>query len=205
MLSKESLRALKRYGDTSRVKRAVLQMLAQELAPDETKELRNLFLNIDSTGEGTITFTELKDAIRGAREVGVNGVVEPKTPKTPEPKTPARQLRRAKTEVISHLFDVLDNNGDEQVYYSDFLAATMDVRSQLRQETLRAAFQRLDADDSGTISADDLRRVLGDTFEGVDVEYLIQEADSSSSGEVSYPAFVQLLEECDATPKTSAR
>merc|ERR1740121_229005 len=82
MLSKESLRALKRYGDTSRVKRAVLQMLAQELAPDETKELRNVFLNIDSTGEGTITFTELKDAIRGAREVGVNGMVEPKTTKT---------------------------------------------------------------------------------------------------------------------------
>lgn len=38
----DALRALRHYADTSRTRRAVLQLLAQELAPDETKELRDI-------------------------------------------------------------------------------------------------------------------------------------------------------------------
>jgi len=36
----DALRSLRHYADTSRARRAVLQLLAQELAPEETKELR---------------------------------------------------------------------------------------------------------------------------------------------------------------------
>lgn len=64
--------------------------------------------------------------------------------------------------MIGSLFEVLDANGDEQVYYSDFLAATLDVRKQIRKEAVLSAFHRLDADGSGSISPDDLRKVIGE-------------------------------------------
>jgi len=209
-LGSDALRALRRYADGSRVKRAVLQLLAQELAPDETKELRSLFLSLDGTGRGTITLEQLKDAIRGARdrEGGSSPTASPtaRTEASPmSPKTPASLLRRSKSDVIDVLFHVIDSNSDEQIYFSDFLAATLDVRSQLRQEAVRAAFYRLDADNSGTISAEDLRHVIGETFEGVDVELLIREADLHGSGVIGYNDFIRVLDLHDATPTPTSR
>merc|ERR1740121_2311198 len=201
VLGSDTLRSLRKYADASRIRRAVLQ----QLAPDETKELRATFLELDRTGEGTIRLAELKEAIRGAREGGSptawpGSPTGPTSPMGPiSPKTPASLLRSSKSEVIDRLFHVIDSNSDEQIYYSDFLAATMDVRSQLRQEAVRAAFHRLDADSSGTISADDLRKVIGETFEGVDVELLVREADFAGTGEVGYNDFVRVLEAHDAT------
>jgi len=199
-LGKETLRALKRYADASRARRAVLQLLAQELAPYETRELRQTFLAMDRTGKGTISLSELKDAIRGQREAGSSPMPSPMSAAA-SPKTPAARLRRAGSGVINELFDVLDANGDEQVYYSDFLAAAINTRSIMREESLRSAFHRLDADGSGSISASDLRKVVGDTFEGVNVELLVQEADVSGKGdELDFGGFVRLLEDYDSTP-----
>lgn len=201
-LNKDILRSLRRYADASRVRRAVLQLLAQELAPEETKELRSTFLDLDKSGDGTVRLAELKDAIRGNRD----GDASPAGSASPtSPKTPASLLRRSKSDVIDRLFQVLDSNSDEQIYYSDFLAATMDARSQLRQEAVRAAFHRLDADSSGTISADDLRRVIGETFEGVDVELLVREADTGGTGEVGFNDFIRLLDGRDASVSPVAR
>lgn len=205
VLDKETLRSLRRYADASRVRRAVLQLLAQELAPEETKELRDLFLSMDRSGVGTISLHELKDAIRGNPNEGPLTEEVHEHHGSTSPKTPAARLRRAKSEVISNLFEVLDANGDEQIYYSDFLAATMDARKQLRQEAVMAAFHRLDADGSGSISADDLRRVIGETFEGVNVELLVKEADATQKGELSFDDFLRVLEETDATVSPNLR
>eukprot|EP00931_Biecheleriopsis_adriatica_P103651 TRINITY_DN78453_c0_g1_i1.p1 TRINITY_DN78453_c0_g1~~TRINITY_DN78453_c0_g1_i1.p1 ORF type:complete len:574 (-),score=121.32 TRINITY_DN78453_c0_g1_i1:17-1738(-) len=205
VLDKETLRSLRRYADTSRVRRAVLQVLAQELAPEETKELRDVFLRMDKTGEGTISMLELKEAIRGDNQ----GSPEEQAPEAiapdASPKTPAARLRRAKSEIIGSLFEVLDANGDEQIYYSDFLAATMDARNKLREEAVLSAFHRLDADGSGSISPDDLRRAIGDTFEGVNVELLVKEADAACKGEMDFQDFLRMLEETDATLSPKAR
>merc|ERR1719240_316405 len=88
---------------------------------------------------GTICLRDLKDAIRngGARtptrrrqqlELPTSVGAEPTTPGGASPAgatTPARQLLRAPSGVLSDLFGVLDANGHEKVYYSDFLAATL--------------------------------------------------------------------------------
>jgi len=200
-LGKDMLRSLRHYARSSRTRRAALQVLAQELSPAETRELRETFLNMDRSFDGTISLAELKDAIRGIKEASFrsNG-------SSVSPRTPAAKLRRAHTEVIIHLFDVLDANGDEQVYFSEFLAATMNVKSHFRKDTLRAAFDRFDADRSGTISARDLHNVLGETFEGVSVEILLQEADQHGKGEVTFDDFMKVIEELpDATPTSKPR
>mmetsp|Transcript_82515 Transcript_82515/g.246051 ORF Transcript_82515/g.246051 Transcript_82515/m.246051 type:complete len:589 (-) Transcript_82515:112-1878(-) len=238
VLSRDALRSLQRYADASRVRRAVLQLLAQELGPDETKDLREIFLAIDKSNEGTICLRDLKDAIRSgggrsptrtpsrwkkpaeaasgspsALQVSVSGnflqvptgdSAHGQSPfsgsSVGSPTTPARTLRRAPSGMLDDLFCMLDANGDERIYYSDFLAATMQARSRLREEAVRATFHRLDADGSGSISVQDFRAVLGETFEGVDVEELIKEADPVRRGEITFEGFVQVLEDHDAVP-----
>eukprot|EP00913_Durusdinium_trenchii_P024908 g23381.t1 len=94
---------------------------------------------------------------------------------------------------------------EEQVYYSDFLAATLDVRKQIRQEAVLSAFNRLDADGSGSISPEDLRQVIGETFEGVNVELLVREADAACKGELTFQDFLSLLDSTDASVSPKAR
>jgi len=236
-LSRDALRSLQQYADASKIRRALLQLLAQELAPDETQELRETFLAMDRSHGGTVRLRDLKDAIRsgGSRSpnrrrrpsesVGVNtnsnflqvpfangdaaNAMSPfgsgiSVSSAGSPTTPARTLRRAPSGVLDELFCMLDTNGDEQIYYSDFLAATMQARSRLREEAVRATFNRLDADGSGAISVQDFRTVLGETFEGVDVEELVNEADPVNRGEISFEVFVRVLEDHDAVPTSPA-
>ncbi|CAK9025078.1 Calcium-dependent protein kinase 2 (PfCDPK2) [Durusdinium trenchii] len=237
----EALRALRHYADASRVRRAVLQMLAQdasvgsiqqgsrsvsfyeedlkELAPEETKELRDIFLALDSTGEGTISLSEpwhvttrSSNHPKSARwKIPVNCAYGRREGRgKPLIRTPWIQIFgprpvRPVNEVIGSLFEVLDANGDEQVYYSDFLAATLDVRKQIRQEAVLSAFNRLDADGSGSISPEDLRQVIGETFEGVNVELLVREADAACKGELTFQDFLSLLDSTDASVSPKAR
>lgn len=219
LLSKEALRNLQRYADASKVRRALLQLVAQELTSHETKELRQAFLAIDKTCSGTISLRELKEAIRGhkqRKDAALSSGGDPwsspieadpdsASSECLSPVTPARRLRRANSGKLHEIFGILDANGDEQIYYTDFLAATTNVRSRLREEAVLAAFHRLDSDSSGSIGVEDFRAVLGDKFEGVDVEELVREAAPSGDTGISFETFVRVLEDHDATPSPPSR
>ncbi|CAE8740972.1 unnamed protein product [Polarella glacialis] len=237
-LSRDALRSLQGFRQASRLRRAVLQLLAQELEPEQTAELRETFLAIDRTNEGTICLWDLKEAIRnsaacsptGKRRRAFNfaeetesdfgtpmlasGSLGDSTPCSPSgydslsptscPTSPARTLRRANSKTLSELFSVLDANGDQRIYYSDFLAATMEAQTRLREEAVRATFRRLDADCSGTIGVSDVKAVFGETFNGADVEDFLQEMDPNEDGEFGYEVFARVMSNGDCVPTTPA-
>lgn len=203
-LESHVVRSLKRYSQSSRLHRAILQIMAQELRPEDTRALVDIFHKLDHSNEGVIRLKDLKDAIRGT----ATPKFEAATPKLSAeiskaslvPPTPASQLRRANSESIDDLFHLLDSNGDEQIYYSDFLAATMEIQNTLREDTIHSVFHRFDADRSGTIEAKDLKDVLGDVFEGVEVEQLIEEVTSpSAGGKITYEGFLRVLQSHNIT------
>merc|ERR1712224_2650 len=59
------------------------------------------------------------------------------------------------------------------------------------------AFHRFDVDESGFVTLDNLRTVLGDKFEGESVEQLLGEADTSGDGQISYEDFLEYLQAHD--------
>jgi len=210
-LSRSALRSLSAFSKATKVRRAVLLLLAQELGPEDTLELRQTFLAIDTTSEGTICLRDLKDAIRSSSALSPvknkakqdcsdawSPLAARGSPVSPQSEgemaiemvSPARTLRRANSHTLSELFGILDANGDERIYYSDFLAATIEVRSKLQEETVRAAFRRLDADGSGTISASDFTEVLGDSLATSEVRSFLEQMDPQR-GEMTYAAFLQ--------------
>ncbi|CAK0849880.1 unnamed protein product [Prorocentrum cordatum] len=184
VLRRDLLRSLHCYSEASTVRRAVLQLMARELPPAEAQGLHDTFLALDTCGHGTLSLHDLKRAVRGDAEMS--------------PATPARRLRRADSGVLDELCGMLDANGDDRINCSDFLAAALEGRARGRDcdVLMRATFRRLDADDSGTIGAEDLRAVLGDAFEGtgVEVEALLAEAAPEDPQGLSYAAFVRLLQ-----------
>jgi calcium-dependent protein kinase len=188
VLSAAAIRSISNYAGAPSFRRAVLQLVARELSPNDVTDLRHAFLDMAGDEEGTVRISELKAAIRG--DVSTQCIDS-------DPKTPARRLRRAKTEKLAELFQVMDINGDEQVYYSDFLAATMNQDLNFREEHIRAAFCRLDADNSGAISMDDIQNTIGETFEGVETRLLMRDAGLSPSAQddISFDAFIRAFED----------
>jgi calcium-dependent protein kinase len=194
VLRRDLMRSLHCYSEASKVRRAALQLMARELTLAEAQELQEMFLALDPCGHGTVSLHELKNAIRGGGRAALGA--SPVNAAEMSPATPARRLCRADSGAIDELCGMLDANGDDRISCSDFLAAALDgaARARNRDLVMRATFSRLDADRSGTIGAEDLRTVIGDTFEGAGVEELMAEVAPSDSQGISYPAFVSLLE-----------
>jgi len=203
-LSYDVVVSLGKYMCSSKIKRTTLQLLAQELLPDETSELRDMFLQMDTDKTGTISLSQLKEAIRGFRE----GSSTPRTPHSGMLSLGAAssvctsQTSRDAQQAVAELFDVLDANGDEQVYYSDFLAAASKTRSHLRPEAVRKVFNRLDTDRTGILSASDLYRVVGKNFADVSAHDLLCdfEVTLDGQGSVTFDTFFRMLECHDAVP-----
>jgi len=158
---------LRQFGQASKFKRACLTMMAWSLSNEERAKVREYFVAMDTNKHGTITLGELKAVMIEKFHI-------------PDEETKA-------------VFEALDSNHDDTIHYSDFLAAMLTSRIALHGDLLQTAFKRLDADNSGYITVENLKQVLGDQYQGEDVSNMIKDADLLQDGRVSFDEFVAYL------------
>lgn len=168
-VSPEIVDALRQFGHATKFKRVCLEMMAWSLSNDERSKVRDYFVMMDKSQQGTITLTEL-------REVMVN------------------KFHIADGEV-SEIFHALDTNHDEEIHYSDFLAAMVSTRIAVHDDLLKQAFKKFDVDNSGYITVENLKEVLGEHHEGSEIEGLLAEADFTHDGRISYQEFVAYIKD----------
>lgn len=171
--------SLKQFLQSSRIRRAALQVLALGIDLQQVRDLSNTFLSVDQRNTGTISFSELKDAILAVQKhTGTNE----KTPDSDE---------------FNEIITFLDTYMHEKVTFNDFLAATLQIQTTFFEEDVRRAFNRLDKDQSGTISQADLRSALGDFVECRSNDSLLQESgvQLDNHGELPYDGFRKMLVE----------
>lgn len=159
--------ALRQFGSASKFRRCCMEMMAWSLSNDERSRVRQDFLAMDKNKQGTITLFELKTVLEDKFNI------------------PQEETKR--------IFDAMDSNHDEEIHYSDFLAAMVSTRIAMHDDLLKAAFKKFDVDASGYITVENLREVLGDIYDGVQVEQLLQEADILKDNRISYAEFVAYL------------
>jgi hypothetical protein len=85
-------------------------------------------------------------------------------------------------------------DGTGKIRYTEFLAATIEAQGAISEERLAEAFDRLDCDDSGYISAENLADILGKDFPREEIDEIIQEADLTKDMKISYSEFLALWE-----------
>jgi len=173
--------ALRQFGKASKFRRCCMEMMAWSLSNEERAEVRQYFISMDKTQQGTITLSELKAVMEEKFHVSDEEAVQ--------------------------IFSALDSNHDEEIHYSDFLAAMVSTRIKLHDSLLSTTFRKFDMDNTGYITADNLREILGDTFDGEEIEKLVAEADQLKDGRISYPEFVAYLrgDPLDAHADSTAR
>jgi Ca2+-binding EF-hand superfamily protein len=161
-----ALSSIRKYAEGSKLRRAALQFLVQQLDAKETRELRRLFFSMDRNSKGWITAQELSSALR--------------------------QLDyKSHQDVQEDFFAAVSTSSDERIYYSDFLAAAIDVSETCHKYALQRTFIRLDVDRSGSIGIADLCSTVGNDFENTPISVVALEV-SPTGAEIWFEDFVKL-------------
>eukprot|EP00435_Cladocopium_sp_Y103_P018694 s3480_g4.t1 len=158
------LRSLRKFARASAFRRALLSIVALSLSNEDRNMLHEQFLAMDRQKRGTITMLEMKSVLE--ETFHVDG---------------------AEAEA---LFSCLDTDNDDEIEYSEFLAAALIGRVQVHEDLLRKTFGRFDKSESGSITAENLRCVLGEHFGAKEMEDMIREADKSGHGQIDYDEFL---------------
>jgi len=159
--------ALRAFGQTTKFRRCCMEMMAWSLSNEERAQVRQAFIAMDENKKGTITLLELKNVLQDKFHVP--------------------------NDEVQSIFQALDQNHDDEIHYSDFLAAMVGARINMHEDHLKSAFRKFDVDNSGYITKENLREVLGETYEGETVDSLLAEADLLQDGRISYQEFVSYL------------
>jgi len=152
------------YGEVGEFKKIALQLIAHKSSSSEIVELRKAFDAYDTANDGVISLSEFKAAMNSSSSYTDNDV--------------------------ENIFKTMDADNNGKIYYTEFLAATLEAHGRIVEETLADAFDRMDSDDTGFISIQNLRDFLGKDCSKEKVIQLMKEADLNGDGKISFEEFL---------------
>lgn len=148
-------------------------MAESQLSEDQLAAIKQAFSLFDKNGDGKITTKELGTVMESLGE----------NPTEAELK-----------EMISEV----DTDGSGTIEWSEFLKMMKERKKEgeFNEEELRDVFKVFDKDNSGFISASELKEVsskLGRNLTDEDVKEMMKETDLDEDGKISYEEFVKLM------------
>lgn len=146
------------YARDPKIKKIALLMIAHKSFPEEVIKLREQFQVYDIEGTGSISLDEFRSAYRKVHETCPGD------------------------EEMKRMFDAMDVYDNQEVAYTEFLAALLEMHVNLTEERIADAFERLDITQSGFISMEDLRLLLGEGFSQHLAEEIISQVDTENDG-----------------------
>lgn len=96
---------------------------------------------------------------------------------------------------IEKMFDAVDIDKSGFIDYSEFVVAAMNEKSILSNEKLQSAFKMFDKDNSGFISSDEIKEILGfgKTLSEEAVNDIIKQVDANGDGQISFEEFASMM------------
>lgn len=143
----------------------------------EKQKLQEIFQAFDKNGDGQLDYQEL---VEGYTHY-FNGDVE-----------------RAEIEA-NQIMGKLDFNGNGSIDYSEFIIAHMDITKLFQEDKLREVFDMFDQDHSGSITADEIKKILGkgmdpaNEVEDAEWDKILEEVDVNGDGEISFEEFKDMI------------
>jgi len=164
---KETMKMLKRLTTFRAMSEfdKVIFMMTCHLEPQKFRtEQTRMFLNMDKSPDGFITETELGDVLEAA------GV----------------EVDEAR---VKDAIDAVDTSADGKLSQNEWLSATMDKAFIESADAIKGLFAYFDADGSGFVSSDEIRRVVTEQ----EAAEVLKSADKSMDGVLDFEEFSQLI------------
>lgn len=108
-----------------------MNLLVKTANEKEVQELRAAFQAIDTDGTGFIRAQELNDIL-------------------------IQKRMNVSDAEVREMIDQMDYHNNKKINYSEFLAATIDIKSFLSESRLKAVFNQFDTDSSGKITEENI-------------------------------------------------
>ena len=163
---------IKEFQAEQKLQSAVVAFIVHHLAfSEEIAGLKNLFLQLDSNGDGRLGVEEIKK--------GLTSIM-------------------TKEEVEMHcqkVFDLIDRDKSGSIEYEEFIRASISLEKIITKENLKFAFSIFDKDKSGEISADEVKTILGVGLEVPNEiwDEIIAPIDINGDGQISYNEFEKMM------------
>jgi len=156
------------------LKQATYAFIASQLLSKAEKDnLAKVFKAFDKNGDGKLSIQEVKE-----------GYLE-------------HYGRVMSDEEVENMFNAVDTDRSGFIDYSEFVVAAMNERQLTTNDKLQAAFKMFDKDNSGIISADEIKEVLqfggSSSLSAAAVEVIIKQVDENGDGEISFEEFVAMM------------
>ena len=127
---------------------------------------------MDKNGDGSLTYEELSTGLKEIPEISLTDVE------------------------IMDAMNVIDSNQNGLIDYTEFIAACLQSYNYLQENHLRSAFAYFDQDNSGTISAEELRQCLASddfTLNEEQIQQLLAGVDTDGDGQIDYVEFINMM------------
>ncbi|CAJ1344016.1 unnamed protein product [Effrenium voratum] len=166
-LQADVLSNLRGFSVANRFKKAALTAVAYQLTAEEQRELREAFMKLDANGDGYLSFQEIKTGLE-------QHILDGRIPN------------------LAQILEGIDTDNDGKIEYTEFIAAAMDQRLQMNEAVCWRAFKSFDKDGDGTITLEELRKVLHDDELQSQVpatrsaSSIFMEMDSNKDGSISF-------------------
>jgi calcium-dependent protein kinase len=137
----------------------------------EIEQLKKEFEKIDTDNSGYINAEELFEAMKKSNI-----------------KVPITEINR--------IIEEIDFKGNNQINYSEFIAATLQTKKILNNSRLMIIFKEFDVDNSGYITRDNLMEAfkrLGKDASEKDIDDILIEHDKAGDGQISFEEFKLMM------------
>lgn len=98
-------------------------------------------------------------------------------------------------EELVSMFTGIDIDGTGTVSYSEFLAATIETHGAIDESRIAEAFDRIDGDDTGYITVQNLKFMLGQDVSEDYIDDIINEVDLTLDHRIDYQEFLCLWDD----------
>mmetsp|Transcript_87037 Transcript_87037/g.246875 ORF Transcript_87037/g.246875 Transcript_87037/m.246875 type:complete len:503 (-) Transcript_87037:165-1673(-) len=169
-LSKDALQMgdikgrLEKFMGMNKLKKMALKVMADELTEAEIGDLKAVFEAIDTDGSGSLSISELNEALKTAN-VQMQATIE-------------------------SIMAGIDFDGDQELDYHEFLAATMKRNVFIREDKMLSAFQKLTGDGVDEINIDILTSICGSAEHAKEI---LAKVDLDGGGTIDYEEFKALM------------
>eukprot|EP00358_Blepharisma_japonicum_P004666 CAMPEP_0202947822 /NCGR_PEP_ID=MMETSP1395-20130829/12324_1 /ASSEMBLY_ACC=CAM_ASM_000871 /TAXON_ID=5961 /ORGANISM="Blepharisma japonicum, Strain Stock R1072" /LENGTH=412 /DNA_ID=CAMNT_0049649377 /DNA_START=164 /DNA_END=1402 /DNA_ORIENTATION=- len=156
------------------LEKATFSFIASQLSTrNEKEEMLEVFKSLDSDNSGTLSRSEL---IEGYQKLFGDTTEDVEAD-------------------VDRIMQQVDTNQSGEIDYSEFIAATIQKSQLLSRERLEAAFKAFDLDGNGSISADELKTILGRNQNCNDSVWqsIVSEVDQNGDGVIDFGEFTEMM------------
>ena len=147
--------------------------MASRLEESEIKNLKSVFLDLDTNKDGTISIEELKQSILKLNKSRAN---------------------RITLKEIDDIFKSIDLDNSKRIEYTEFISSMIEQNMYCEEEKLINTFKMLDKDGSGKISKDEIKKAFNSNkFRDKDLKDFFSKFDIDGNGEIDYMEFVSCM------------